>query len=184
MRALPTVAVCLGMLFASSAPLVAQEQKAPATPEVFSKVLDCRALTDTAARLACFDQTVAAMASAQEAEQLVVVDKAEIREARRGLFGFKLPKIRLFGGGDDDSEEASFMEPRIDSLDAKVTGVSGDSGSWVLTLDTGARWQQIDGEYINRPAIGADLSIKRGQLGGYTAKAGTGRAFKVRRLPE
>jgi len=184
MKALPTLCFgCVLLATAAAGPLAAQEQVAK-LPEVFTKVLDCRTITDAAARLACFDQSVSALAGAQEAKQLVVVDKAEIREARRGLFGFKLPKIRLFGGGDDGDDDDNAVEARVDSLEAKVTAVGGDSGSWVLTLDTGARWQQIDGEYINRPSVGADLSIKRGQLGGYTAKIGTGRAFKVRRLAE
>lgn len=184
MKPLPTLGLGCALLAAVAGPLGAQEPQTAKTPEVFSKVLDCRTISDAAARLACFDQSVAALAGAQEAKQLVVVDKAEIREARRGLFGFKLPRIRLFGGGDDDEDESGAVEARVDSLEAKVTAVGGDSGSWVLTLDTGARWQQIDGEYINRPVVGADLSITRGQLGGYTAKVGSGRAFKVRRLPE
>ena len=62
-------------------------------------------------------------------DESVVVDKAEIREARRGLFGFKLPKIRLFGGGDDDDDEANSVEARVDSLEALLAG--GESGEAV-----------------------------------------------------
>jgi hypothetical protein len=44
------------------------------------------------------DTKVAALQLAQEQRQIVIVDQQEVREAKKGLFGFSLPQIKLFEG--------------------------------------------------------------------------------------
>jgi hypothetical protein len=147
------------------------------TAPLVRSVLACRGLADSAARLACFDNAVSDLDGAIGRDEVVVVDKATMREARRGIFGFSLPRIRLFQGGD--------AAEQIESIDATITGVgSNGEGGLLLTLDTGARWQQVDTEYINRPKPGQKVTIRKATISGYMAKVENGRGFRVRRLAQ
>lgn len=147
---------------------------------VFNAVLGCVGIAPDAARLACFDRTVAALSAAQQRKEIVVADKGAIGEARRGLFGFSLPKLRIFGDGPDGLAG----EP-VQAIDAQIASVSEtSSGGLLLGLNSGSRWTQIDAGYVNRPKVGQSITIRRGPVGGYLAKIGNGRAFRVRRLSE
>lgn len=146
-------------------------------PPVVEEVFACRAVVDPAGRLACFDRTVGAFDTAAKNEDVVVSDKATIRQAKRGIFGFSLPSIRLFR--DDDSSED------VKSIEGKLTRVGRTAdGGLLLTLDTGARWQQVDAAYVNQPRAGQTVEISRAALSGYMAKVEKGRGFRVRRLAE
>ena len=76
-----------------AAPAAAADKPKQAPPAVVQKLLDCRALTDSAARLACLDAGVAALAGAVENRDVLVADKEEVKKARRGLFGLALPSF-------------------------------------------------------------------------------------------
>ncbi len=160
-----------------SAPSSAQE----ASPvQVFGDVFKCAKLAVDEERLACFDHTVAALSLAQQRQEIFVTDREEIREARRGLFGFSLPKMRLFGHDDRNSAGAA-----VEVINATITSVAEtSSGGLLISLSSGARWAQTDADYVNRPKAGQTVTIRRGTMGGYIAKVGTGRAFRARRLPE
>ncbi len=147
---------------------------------VLSAVLGCVGVAPDRARLACFDRTVAALSMAQQRKEIVVADKAAIGEARRGLFGFSLPKLRLFGDGSEGVAGES-----LDAIEGKIASV-GETGSGGVQfgLSSGARWTQVDTGYVNRPKVGQLVTIRRGAVGGYTAKIEKGRTFRVRRLSE
>ena len=145
-----------------------------AAPAALADVFNCQSMGDERARLACYDRTVASLKLAYGKKDVVVADRATIREARRGLFGLTLPKIRLFESGGEEE---------ISSLDSTVSAVgTTGAGGLLLTLEGGARWQQVDKEFVNTPKPGAKINIRRGALGNYMAKVGGGRAFKVRRV--
>ena len=55
-------------------------------PEVFEKLLGCRSVKDSTARLACFDKQVAEMDAAANKAELVIVDSDQIRKTRKSLF--------------------------------------------------------------------------------------------------
>ena len=74
-------------------------------PELFEALVQCRSITDDAARLQCFDTAAANLQAATERRDVVVVDRAQVRESRRRLFGLALPSLPIFGGGDDEEEE-------------------------------------------------------------------------------
>src|SRR5687768_14263722 len=94
----------------------AKDKPAAAPPAIHQAVVDCRALADPAQRLACFDRTVGEMAKAGADKELVVLDREAMRETRKGLFGFNLPKLKLFGGGDDDDQEVTEIESTISGI--------------------------------------------------------------------
>src|SRR5688572_21997578 len=63
-----------------------------------ARVTACRAIAAGAARLGCYDAAVTALDSAERQGEVLVMDRAQIGEARRQLFGFEMPTLpRLFG---------------------------------------------------------------------------------------
>jgi len=163
-----------GMIAAS--PVAAQTQplaSAPA-PKIFTDVVQCRAITDPAARLACFDRSVGALAAAQQSKDLYVADKDAVREARRGLFGFNLPKMRIFA--DDD------MEKDVDAIESTIAAFNESQKGYVFTLKDGARWRQTDGLYMDRPKLGAAIRIKRAALGSYFGSISGRPGFRIERV--
>jgi len=155
--------------FAKTRPLAA----AP-PPKIFNDVVLCRAIADPTQRLACFDQSVSALATAQSNRDLFVADKDAMREARKGLFGFNLPKLRIFG--DDD------MEKDVSQIDTTLAAVGSGSKGYIFTLKDGARWAQTDGQYMDRPKVGAAIKIKRAALGSFFASFNGNAGFRVERL--
>lgn len=172
-KSLTLVAVAIAALSMPAAAKNKDKDEAVAPPPVFQAVIDCKTQADPAARLACYDQAVAAMASARDARDLVVADRATMHEARKGLFGLALPKIKLFGGGD--SEEVTAIDGTIDQV------YPAKDGNLVFVLADGMRWKQIDG----RPAIarkGDAIHIETASLGSYFARIGKGQNARVIRI--
>lgn len=148
-----------------------------APPAVYQAVVDCRTIDDAAMRLACFDRTVGEMATATTAKDLVVLDRESMRETRKGLFGFSLPKLKLFGGGDEDDEE------EVVQIDSTITGLrTASDGFMIYTIADGARWKQTEGR-TPFPKVGQPIRIKKAALGSYMANVNNRPAVRVMRLP-
>lgn len=142
-------------------------------PAVFQAVLDCKTVTDPTARLACYDKAVGAMDAARAANDLVVTDRATVREAKRGLFGLALPSLKLFGGGKD--EEVTEIQSKISAIRM------ANDGFPVFTLEDGARWKQTDGGNTY-PKPGSAIRIRKASLGSYMANVDGQTAVRVTRL--
>ncbi len=158
---------------AAPAPASAQDMPKTATPKLFEDVVNCRAIQDSAARLACFDRGVAALDTAQKANELYIADKEAMKEARRGLFGFSIPKLKIFG--DDDAEG-------IDELETTIRSFREGQRGYVFTLEDGARWAQTDKKYMDRPKPGSKIRIRRGFMGSYMAQIEGRSGFRIERL--
>jgi len=147
-----------------------------APPPVYQAVVDCREISDSAQRLACFDRTVGVMASATAGKDLVVLDRAAMRETRKGLFGFNLPKLKLFGGGSEDERD------EVKEIEAGIAGLgSASDGYPIFVLDDGGRWKQTEGRNIYAK-VGDRIKIKRALLGSYMAMVGKKAGVRVMRL--
>ena len=129
-------------------------------PPVFQAVLDCKAVSDATARLTCYDKAVSAMDTARATNDLVVTDRATVREAKKGLFGLALPSLKLFSGGKD--EEVTEIESKI------ATFRMASDGFPVFTLSDGARWKQTEGRNTY-PKAGSSIRIRKASLGSYMA---------------
>lgn len=169
------IAVAAVTLFA--APLSARD-KSPLPkelPPVFEAVVNCRTLTSDSERLTCYDKSVAALATAREKEDIVVADRATIRETKKGLFGFTVPKLKLFGG--TEGEDVKEIQTTISAVRMTPDGLV------VFTLADGAHWKQIDGgNTFARP--GAAIRIMRAALGSYLASVEKGAFVRVVRLAQ
>ena len=157
----------------AAVPAAAQNMPKTATPKLFQEVVQCRAIQDSAARLACYDRGVAALDTAQKSNELYVADKTAMKEARRGLFGFSLPKLKIFGD--------EFLGD-LDQLETTVAGVSSGQRGLVFTLPDGARWAQTDKRYMDKPKVGAKIKIEKALLGSYMASINGKAGFRVERL--
>ena len=145
---------------------------------IIDKLFDCRGIEDPEARLACFDQEVDRVYQARESKELVIADREQMKETRKGLFGFTLPKIGIFGGGDDDDED------KISELETKITRFGRMSnGRAIFTVEGGARWMQTDNTpVLGSPDAGDSVTIETAAMGSYKAKIGRKRAFRVKRV--
>ena len=167
------IRIAAALLAMLAAPAWAEDKSdLPATtPPVFQAVIDCRAMTVSAARLACYDSSVAAMAAASTAHELVVADRATMREARRGLFGLRLPRIKLFGG---EGEEVTEIIGTIAAVRSASDGMA------VFTMEDGARWKQTEGR--NQYAKSGDkIRIHQGAMGSFIANINEAPGIRVAR---
>lgn len=148
-------------------PAMAQERS-----KRLDAVVDCRKIADPGERLNCYDKAVADLDTAEKSREVVVVDREQVTEARRSVFGLKLPKIRLFGGGDE-----------VDQVESVVTSVGRNrNGQLVFTIQDGARWEQTDNHNVIGVRVGTRVTLRRGALGTFFAKFQGSTSAKVARI--
>ena len=167
-----------GLVIAAATSSLTWARNAPSTPgtaAAVSAVMDCRAIADSAQRLACFDKTVGEMAKAETSGELLTLDREQRRSVRRQAFGLNLPSLTIFDRGEKGED--------ADRLTAKVVSAHklGD-GKWLIQLEGGAVWRQTDDqELFKEPHDGSTAVIKRGTLGSFFMKIDGDTAFRAHR---
>lgn len=158
-----------------AAPLSAQDDASSTQPDYVENLKACQTLTDDMARLACFDSAVGAILAANEAGDVQVIDKEDVRETRRSLFGFSLPNIGLFGGGDDEADT------QFETTIASVRYIGRNSARF--TTEEGAVW-----ELNNIPSrlrtikAGDPVVFKKASLGYFFVRIAGQTGIKGRRV--
>jgi hypothetical protein len=167
-------AAAAALLAVTDAAAQSPSPKGPVSPDL-QAVFDCRAVAADAARLACFEGSVARLQSAFAARDVVVVDREQARTARREAFGFSLPSLNMFDrlrGGED-----------LDDVTLTVDSASREGGLWTLRMTNGQIWRQTQSTpgamQVRR---GAKAEIRRGVLGAYFMNVDGRRALKVARV--
>jgi hypothetical protein len=165
----------LAALAMAASPAAQTPPPAQQRPETVERLAACRVVADNAARLACYDAAAAALDTAQQQGELVVIDRAQVNETRRQLFGFDMPTLpRLFNGGG--GEDLSAIETTLQSAS------QASENRWVFRLADGSVWRQIDSEPVrfqNRP--GQEVRVRKASLGSFLMTVGSSRAVRVRR---
>lgn len=176
----PNQICCLpiGILIAVSGGdiVLAQQAPAQARPELLSRLIDCRAIADASARLACYDAGAAALDSAEKQGDVVVIDREQVGVARRQLFGFALPSMPdLFQRGEQPDT--------LDAIETSLTRAGQYAeGKWTFTLADGSIWRQIDSEPVRfRNREGQAVRVRRAALGSFLLTVDGSRAVRVRR---
>lgn len=168
------MAVAAAALVAAPAALPAQKGKSKPRPEAFEALVRCRALTDDSERLRCFDAAAATLQQAAENRDLVVVDRKQIQETKRGLFGLDVPDLNPFGG--DDGVE-------IKSIEGVVrTAVQDGDGRWVITLEDNSTWAQTDSyPFAVNPKRGHKVKIVKASMGSYMMRVNNQPGVRAKR---
>ncbi|MFV0645165.1 MAG: hypothetical protein ACK5NN_11810 [Sphingomonadaceae bacterium] len=154
----------ISAIFAFSPPATAQDNN---DNPYFNAVKACQSVPDDAGRLACYDKAVASLVAATEDGNLQLFDRDRVRETRRKLFGFPLPNLSIFGGGnkekvDIDEEEIATLETTI----AKVRGTSRNG--WVIETAEGALWEIPSPPMrLMPPKVGQPVEFRKAALGSY-----------------
>ena len=138
----------------------------------------CLSITADAERLTSPAAAARRLVDASRRQEVVVVDRDEMKKTRKSLFGFTLPRIGLFGkAGPDKGEEVD----RVEAVIARVAPVG--YGKLSFTLQDGARWTTTDAwADALPPKPGATLIIKRGAIGSFMVSVKGGRTVRAMRV--
>lgn len=140
----------------------------------------CRTVSDAGARLACYDRAVDALTAATASGDVVVVERTEVRKARKGLFGFTLPRIGFLTGKPDNAEDVA-DELRLDTVVTAARSIG--NGKWRFTVEGGGLWETVEATVGFRdPAPGKKVLIEKGSLGGYFITIEKGRRVQAKRI--
>lgn len=173
-----TLSLCTLLVTMPHAALSMEKQQP--RPEIFTKLLDCRALADSTARLACYDRQVGEMESASQRDEVVVLDKTELKKTRRSLFGFSFPKLPFLGGTDDEDKQGNAEAAKIE---AKITSVrSLGYGKWAFKLEDGAQWETTEAIAFRTPKSGQPIVIKRAAMGSFMGSVNGWPSVRMRRV--
>jgi hypothetical protein len=144
--------------------------------DYISQLKACRDIAANDQRLACFDTAVSAMVAATDSGEVSIVDREDVRETRRSLFGFTMPKGGIFGSSDDD-EDTSMLESTI----TDVRRLGGDT--YVITIAEGSKWQMSNVPMrLRTPRAGDAVVFKKAALGSYFIRIAGQTGVKGRRI--
>ena len=149
----------IGAALAALAATGAMAADATPTP-VVDEVVKCRAETNDAQRLACYDKAAGALAKATSEGSIAVVSREDARKTRRALFGFSIPKLPFFSGDKSAEDTPDEIETTIKS--ARVTR----DGNLSMTMEDGAVWRTTEPPR-KLPQPGAKAKIKKAALGSF-----------------
>lgn len=169
--------LALGLVLLPATAFAAPKRATP-PPQALEGVLRCRAITDEKERLACYDSNVATFETARANRELVVVDRKQIRDTKRSLFGLDLPSLSIFGGGDNDDIE------EVSSIEGVVASAFEDAeGRWVVRLQEGGTWRQIDSTLLGRnPRAGSKVKIQKAAMGSFMMRIDSQPGVRARRV--
>jgi hypothetical protein len=147
----------------------------PASNALVRALEACRDVADPTERLSCFDAASRRLSEAVDRKELVILDKQEIRQTKRSLFGFTVPRIGLFRG-DDGGEQSEIV--------TKITSVRNlGNGKWQIRITEGATWETTEASMmISDPRNGNEVRIKKGPLGSYLMRIAGQRALRAKRV--
>lgn len=146
-----------------------------ATAAVIDEIIACKAIATDAARLFCYDRAAGKLAEATAKGDVRIIDREDVRETRRSLFGFDLPKLPFFKGDDSAADTPVELDTVLRS--AQPAG----QGKFRLTMDDGAVWATTE-PLPRDPKAGAKVHLKRGALGNYFITVGSMRSVRAQRV--
>ncbi|WP_034922204.1 hypothetical protein [Erythrobacter sp. SD-21] len=168
-RGFVRAAAAITALGLGTAPANAQEDE-----DYLKALRDCRLVEQDSARLACFDDAVQTVIEKQDSGEIRVVDKEDIRETRRGLFGFSMPKLGIFGASDDEADEV---------LQSTITGLRRlRSDHWEIEIAAGSVWQATNTPRRFKPETGASVELEQAAMGSYWLRVDGEMGVKARRI--
>ena len=147
----------------------------PVLPATIRRLMDCAELQPDAARLACYDREARELRASLKAGQTVALDQEQMRQIDRQAFGLTLPSLSFLSGRNSTGQN--------DILTAKVERAQrGPDGKWVVQLQGGGTWRQIDlGDLSPEPRPGLLATVRRAAFGSFMMSVGGHSAIRVHR---
>lgn len=167
------VLICAGL---TGAPAAAQT---PPRAEALERLYACASISEDAARLACYDEATGRLQSAQNAGDLVAVDREQVQQIQRESFGFSLATIANLlpqreDGGDDGPQ---FVELEVANI------IAHGNGAHTFVMADGQRWTQVEAQRATNVRAGDTIRIRRGAIGSFLlVPSRGGAAHRVRRV--
>lgn len=165
-------------LWCAAAMAVAWPLPATAQDEDFERTViimrACAQITDVAARVTCYDNTMAPAVAQPPAARPPVATPPQ----PQGLGAEQVVPDRV------QAREVA-RERQAENLVAQVTGVARVSpGIFTLTLADGSQWTFVDEAPFGyaAPRAGSSVRIERGSLGSYLLRYDSQQSLRVRRL--
>jgi hypothetical protein len=167
--------------------------------EPLAGVLACRAITDSTARLACFDRETAALASApalsSAAAPAAPAAVATLENNAASAIASAAPKsaapvvdaqqsFGLSGSAIAANEEAVGARPaKLAKIEGHIVALAlTGNGRTLFTLDNTQMWRQLESDGDMLAKLGDSATISRGLLGSYWLQLKSGRGCKVTRV--
>jgi hypothetical protein len=147
----------------------------PVSPYI-NALEQCRQIADSMQRLACYDRTAGALVTASRSGEINVVDRGQMREARRTLFGFSMPKLPFFSGDTSVGDTPDQIETTI-----KAAGDIGYGKYRIIVTEGNAVWETTE-ESFRQPKAGQKIIIRRGPMGSYFLRINGNTGVKGRRV--
>lgn len=155
----------------------ATSNEAPETG-VVAQLRQCQSIPQNEARLSCFDLSMAAFDAASRSGEVAIIDRHQVEQTNRQLFGFQVPNLgQLFGVSN-----ASFG-PSINEIETTLVKAQRRSdGRWVFHLADGSVWNQTNNDrFAVRDREGDPVRIRRASLSSYLMTVGGSRGIRVQR---
>ena len=168
----------LVIALAAAAPHPATGQLAGGS-ELVTAVQDCQKIGDNSQRLACYDRNVSALATARAHGDVSIVDRNQIRQVRRSLFGFSGVHIPFFGNSRDrDTQD----EPReLNSALASFRDIGNGFFRFSIT-EPQSTWETTEGSSFSDGRSGDKVTIQKGALGSYFVQIAGDKWVRARRI--
>lgn len=174
------IALLAAACLSASSPAIAQDKGADAADPQMDALRACLAEQSDSARLACYDRAARAIIAATDAGDLRVVNRAEVRETRRKLFGFSLPDFSIF------RDKGTRDEEKIDNLVTSIASVrrtDSRTPGWLLTTSEGAVWELKDvPRRMMTPKVGQPMEIRSASLSSYFVRVNGQPGVKAARV--
>ncbi len=148
-------------------------------------IYQCAEKADDKERLACFDQAVAALKSAESTGKVRTVDMAAVEKIERESFGFSMPSLTEIFRRDAPESTAAAPEVEKVVLAIKSISVNKVTRRATITLENGQIWEQIDSEELSRSKVrkGKQAVIRKAMMGSFMMTIDdSGTAIRVRRV--
>lgn len=178
-------AVCISLVLACSLAGTAAAQPAPSpqSPEALAKVYACANITESEARLACFDAAVSGLRTAENTGEFAAVDANRVREIQRESFGFTLPSLPRLGLPGTRRADGTVVDEAPATQAMKITRIGRLDGNQTFVMDNGQVWAVVVTQENRNARPGATVTVRKASLGSYLLSAeGGGPALRVRRV--
>lgn len=137
-----------------------------------SSIYACAELLDDTQRLACFDTHVPALRVKEQKKEIVAVDAESVKAIKREAFGFSLPSLPKLGIGIWSGEK---QEKSKDILVTAVKSIRRANNRYIIHLDNGQIWRQVNGDLKYVPKGKLEATIKPASLNTYYLSLSNGK---------